>query len=500
MISVNRIFLAFLFFLSVGCGLPIPGFSSTEKADTIPVLAALALANQSGGSTPTTSVGETRPFRTRTFSLLQDGGIHCYDWNQDQEIYPSPTSIVLPTGITDIYPSDNGRYSYAKSATGFYILDSGLNLSPHEGHFHYERSTQYTILAHSKINLAPPSGTVPGSVYSKNGWVAFFFKGTNGNPSQVRLLRESEIAGPTPLLISGPSGLPSNLDGIAVPITDKLMLVSSSGTTTPTEFKLYHTTNLTANPTWNDTAPPNSSQAITISCPNFQSIAHTQIPSAQADFSQLESGYQKIHFLSVSCGGASPILQTIRHDDSATSNQTRLQSATPPVAWAKLHPTVQNTNIERGARTVRAILLATPTPDSGSGTVNEFYRIDWESLANARIETSAFRPEFLGSEKRLGAEAYILTSDGNFEVYDLTQTTAPRKRVFSSTLTTQELGNAKFYTTWNAGFVVFANRIQEYNLEENYRARVRVHTQNLLDQRVSIQGFFGMGANYEGSH
>ncbi len=449
------------------------------------------------------SISEPRPFRWRTVSVVgENRKIHVYDWNFEQEVLQLNPSDGTIANVDSLYGSTSGRFAYAKVGSEFEIVDSTMNLSPHGDHFHYDRENSYLKVRrdrfHSHLLNSPPN-TTPYSARSKSGWVGFLWKGNGNTPSIVRFVQE-KLIGELPNNIpvwNGPV-LGNGVLGEAILIsgwTDLLTLVpTESSGDSPTEFQVYSA------PTIRDSSKKitgigswslkTSLGALgTIACPEYQGVAATQIPSQNADFTDLENGYSMVHYLILSCGTS---LQILTHNDE--TNGTTLETLpTEGRVFHNIRPLFQNENIERGARDSTPLFLASSTK-----VFNEIFLIDPRSSAKNRIRpirTVPYLSHLFGSDTRSGAELYVVSDKGRIYTYD---TQSGRQiRSMPSQIPLQDLESSRFYGTWfGTALMTYQNRIQEFNLRENFKARV-VNTEGTV-HRMSLKGFFAPGADYDG--
>jgi hypothetical protein len=469
--------------------------SSGSDSDSLALLALLGAQNR--------TVTEPRPFRTRTVALSQSGSTLVYDWNFDRVIpaYSGPDAEDLMgdpvSGGTELFPSETGRYSYVKTGSGFRILDSELNLSPHGDHFHSERSFYHRTVHPNRLpGLNAGIGESPYRVDSQDGWAGFFFTHPSGD-SRIEFVREKDLGGMDPheslVSISGPDPLPEGLQGWGILIRatgDHYYALVTDGLgsgSKPNQIGFYEADNSSV--TWSDKNFVSGSGS-KISCSKYQGHSIQQIPTKDADFTDLENGYTKIRYIAILCGGNQ--VRVVRWNDS-TNSATTYTISVPGLGSGEIlrniRPLTQNQNIERGGRTNRPIFLA----NTGGAETDRVFRIDAESRSSIPIPTPVYRSRFFGSETQLGDVVYVLGTDGVIYGLDsLSGRRVSRVRIGIPLDSVQD-----FVTTWRAGFIVSENSLHEFNLEENYKARVwQPFSQNL--RSVSIHGFFGKGSDYTG--
>jgi hypothetical protein len=458
-------------------------FSKESNGDQDAILL-LALAGLSGGG-GSRRVEETRPFRARTVTIQENGSIHVYDWNQDREV-PLRTEDTAITGIDKIWSSESGRFTYAKVGNAFRVIDSTINLSPHGDHFHYDRANYYRTILNSRFNIAnglnAPSNTTPHSVRARNGWVAFFYQGNNtSTASVVRLVKESEIVTQANIpVVAGPT-IGNGVAGEAVLISEKLLLTATSGNLTePNEFKIFKNTGTNSSPNW-------GTGIATISCTNYKGLATAQVPKPGANFSNLQNGYDMIHYALILCPGENKL---IRYEDGGADPTVETWNIDSGVGLTRIQGLFNNNNIERGGRNTRPLFIA----NTGNENQTGFYILNAQDKTHRFIQTENYPGHLLGSETRSGNEIYIVSNAGRLITYSVSE--GSKLREMNTTLPASDLNSVRFYSTWQAGFLSHGNAIHEYNIQEDFKART-VDTGNAIRQ-MSIQGFFGAGADYEG--
>lgn len=447
------------------------GFCSqrTSNKNNLNVLGVLSL--NSAPLTQQTTLVETRPFRGRTLVLLEaNDSIAVYDWQRERFVEKSSQSDDI-AGVSEIFASEYGRYAYVKVGNAFRILDIGLNLSPHLDHFHYERSLDYSVISTAKINLTAPFNTLPFRAYSKDGWTAFSYVGSP--QGKLNFIKEKEIDLNTIPLYNAPN-LPSNLEGVGIIISENLALIPTNGTSQPTEFKVYKNSS-----SWLELNPP-----ITISCTNYNTLVHTQLPSPNANFQQLESGYNKIHYILISCGNT---IHVVRHNDDISNSTSHFQLSTGTKEIKFLEPLFWNSNIDRGGKDVKPIFIG----NTGQALENSFFLINAETNSFQEVQTKPYFYKHIATEKRTGKYIYILSNDGYIYSYGSENLQETGKTNSELPYSTQ----LEFRTSWNAGFLLRENEIHEYNLTEKQKTRVVTTTSKI--KKDSFHDFFGPSSDYE---
>jgi hypothetical protein len=441
--------------------------SGSDIVKNVSIVNFFSSRNQTNGS----FVSETRPFRGRTVSLNVNHEIEVYDWDRDRFVFPKENGELL-TNVIELYPSEYGRYSFVKTNSGFRIIDVGLNVSPHGDHYHYDRFNEYEIIPDTHLNLNSPVGTIPYKAYSKDGWTVFSYSG--GPNGQFKILSDKQISETNPVILYSPQ-LPENVLSSGTIVSKDFLLFPSAGISKPTEFKVMrHSVG------WNNLSPE-----ITIPCPDFNAISHTQIPVSNADYSNLESGYDKVHYVIVSCG---KILNVIRHEDGNLVNPTsQYQISTEPLEFKYIVPVFQNSNIDRGGKLVRPYFIA----NSGQSRESGFHFINLDSGTTQHINSVPYYFKHIETEKRAGDFIFILSENGKIHSYRINNFTI-------SSIVDSEIAYSpllKFSSIWYTGFILKENEIHEFNLEENFKTRVLKTKFNNL--QTDFHDFFGPGKDYE---
>ncbi|WCL48400.1 hypothetical protein [Leptospira sp. GIMC2001] len=445
--------------------------TKSDDDDSILLLLAAAALNAPR------AVEEPRPFRGRSVGLNQGGTIQVYDWNQEAflSIRNGDSEI---SGVNQIFESGSGRFAYLRVAGGFRILDTELNLSPHGDHFHYERKNYYRSVSTTRIDL---TGSNARTALSKDGWVAFYY--TSGANSSIKFVKENNIITEETIpVLAGPAGLPANMDGAAVMIRENLALIPiASNGTTVSQFQAQHY-NGTA---WTTTLPgPNTS--INFSCNNYQTLAFTETPTSDANFSNLNTGYNKLHYVVVSCGNT---IHIVKHNDS--TNTTSYTSVTTPNSSVlfNVKRVIMNNNIERGGKTAKPLFVA----NSGGDTESSIVIINAETATITSIPTLNYRSNHLVTETRFGETASILASDSSIVTYNLEN----RSEISRFASQINNISSADFVSGWESAIITSGTTIQEYNIKEQYKARTV--NQNADISKLYKHFFYGIGVDYTGA-
>ncbi|MCC5814786.1 MAG: hypothetical protein JJT78_08525 [Leptospira sp.] len=447
---------------------------SNDDQDAILLLGLVALSG-GGGSR---QVEETRPFRARTVTLKENGSVHVYDWNQDREV-PLRTEDTAITGIDKIWSSESGRFTYAKVGNAFRVIDSTINLSPHGDHFHYDRANYYrTINNNRTTGLNTPTNTTPHSVRARNGWVAFFYRGNDTDTeSVVRFVKETDIVTQENIpVVLGP-GIGNGVAGDAVMLSDEFALVPDAGNADgPIELSIHKRNG----GVWTKIGS-------NILCTDYKGLATTQVPKPGASFTNLESGYAKIHYALILCLGDNKL---VRYEDGEANPTVESWNIDGGVGLTRVQSLFNNDNIERGGRNTKPLFIANAGNENQSG----FYVLNAQDKTDRVIQTDSYPGHLLGSETRSGNEIYIVSNTGKLITYNTND--GSKIREMNSDLPVSELNSVRFYSTWQAGFLTHSSTIHEFNIQEDFKART-IDTGNTI-QQMSIKGFFGAGADYDG--